>query len=136
MSTPLAAAGLAVHWVPYSIIKVAGRLPSNVGMRATVKLGGCFLLFTLTYVGIGVRVGLRRGLRAGVGAFVAAPACGYVALLWSERLARIGGVRRGIEALRHHQVSVSALRAQRAEVVADALRLLAAEHLDPAEQLG
>jgi 1-acyl-sn-glycerol-3-phosphate acyltransferase len=89
---PLAGAGVAIHLVPYTIVKAVAKLPANVGVRASVKLLGCLGLFTLTYAALAVRVGLRRGIPAGVTTFFAAPVCGYVALLSSERLDAMGGV--------------------------------------------
>lgn len=89
-AAPMAGAGVAIHLVPYAIVKAVAKLPTNVGIRATVKLLGCLGLFTLTYAALALRVGMRRGIPAGVTTFFAAPVCGYVALLSSERLDRTG----------------------------------------------
>ena len=61
VAAPVAGVGVTVHAVPYSLIKVLARLPDNEGMKATVKVGGCFGLFTLTYLGLAVGVARRRG---------------------------------------------------------------------------
>ncbi len=77
VTLPFAVLGIAVHAVPYGVVKLAGRVPANEGMRATVKVLGSFFLYSLTYVAIGVAVGRVGGAGLGVLAAVAAPACGY-----------------------------------------------------------
>ena len=72
-TAPLAALGAVIHAVPYGIMKPIGSRPDNEGMRATVKLLGCTVLFTAVYTTAGVVVGRRRGPVAGVAAFLARP---------------------------------------------------------------
>lgn len=114
VAAPVAGVGITVHAVPYSLIKVLARLLDNEGMKATVKVGGCFALFTLTYLALTVRVARRRGAVAGLATFVAAPASGYVAVLASERLEQAGGMAHTVDVLRRHRSGVAALRARRA----------------------
>lgn len=116
VAAPVAGVGITVHAVPYSFIKVVARLPDNEGMKATVKVGGCFGLFTLTYVGLAVAVARRRGVRAGAAALVMAPVSGYVAVLASERLESAGGMAQTVDVLRRHRPGVAALRSRRAEL--------------------
>jgi glycerol-3-phosphate O-acyltransferase/dihydroxyacetone phosphate acyltransferase len=123
-AAPVSVVGVGVHALPYGIIRAVGSRSANVGMRATVKLLGCFGLFGLTYVALALVVGLRRGPRAGVATLLGAPASGWVALRSSERLARMGGAARTLDALRHHRATRTALAARRAAVVAHAERFL------------
>jgi 1-acyl-sn-glycerol-3-phosphate acyltransferase len=90
-SAPIAAIGAAIHGVPYAIVKQIAKRPRNEGMKATVKVLGCFASFLVVYAILGVVVGRRRGATAGVAAAVAAPLSGYVALRFAERVGRIGG---------------------------------------------
>jgi glycerol-3-phosphate O-acyltransferase/dihydroxyacetone phosphate acyltransferase len=124
LAAPVSVVGVGVHALPYGIIRAVGSRSANVGMRATVKLLGCFGLFGLTYAALAVAVGLRRGPRAGLAVLVGAPISGWVALRSSERLARMGGAARTLDALRHHRATRAALAARRAAVVAEAERFL------------
>jgi 1-acyl-sn-glycerol-3-phosphate acyltransferase len=92
---PLAAVGVIVHVVPFEIVKRLSRRPANEGIRATVKLLGCTVLFSVVYVALGVGVGHFFGPWVGVTAAVLAPLCGYTALRLAERTKRIGGVVEG-----------------------------------------
>ena len=95
VALPFAMVGMAVHAVSYGVVRVAGSIPDNVGMRATVKVLGSFFLYAATYVGVGVAVGSVFGAGFGVAAGLAAPLCGYVAVRLVEQLHRIGGARAG-----------------------------------------
>jgi 1-acyl-sn-glycerol-3-phosphate acyltransferase len=116
LALPFALVGLAVHAVPYGVVRVAGSLPDNVGMRATVKLLGSFFLYAVTYVGVGVVVGSGFGAGFGVAAAVAAPMCGYAAVGLVERLHRIGGARAGYRLARRGPMA-DLLRSRRAAVI-------------------
>ena len=122
---PVAVVGAAVHAVPYGVMKQVGKRPPNEGMRATVKLLGCFGLFTLTYTAIGIAVGRRRGPVAGAAAFVAAPWSGYVTVRVAEEIARAGGMARARAVLAGDGGTVSDLQAARAAVVTAAQDVLA-----------
>ena len=117
MAAPLALVGLVVHAVPYQIMKRVGSIPTNEGMKATVKLLGCFASFTLLYVALGVVFGTQFGLPAGIAAFVAAPACGYVTVLFSERVKRVGGALAGARAVRTRRAVIDTVLANRRAVV-------------------
>ncbi len=84
-SAPVAAVGTLIHAAPYAVMKQIGRRPSNEGMRATVKLLGCFTLFTTVYTTLGVVVGRRRGALVGVAAFLVGPMSDYVTVRFAER---------------------------------------------------
>ena len=45
LAVPVAIIGVAVHVVPFEIMKQAGKRPTNEGIKATVKLLGCLVLF-------------------------------------------------------------------------------------------
>ncbi len=124
VALPFAAAGALVHLVPFQIMKQVGKRPKNEGIRATVKVLGCFVLFVLTYAVLGVLVGLAYGAWAGLAVAVAAPWCGYVALRVGERVKRTGGVVEGYRMLRGRRTVVATALAHRAAVVAEAHALL------------
>ncbi|MDQ2729165.1 MAG: hypothetical protein M3Y91_15205 [Actinomycetota bacterium] len=113
VAAPVAGVGVSVHALPYSLIKALARLPRNEGMKATVKVGGCFGLFTGCYLVLAICVARRRGALAGAATFTATPVSGYVAVLASERVEEAGGMAHTIEVLRRHRRGVSALRARR-----------------------
>jgi glycerol-3-phosphate O-acyltransferase / dihydroxyacetone phosphate acyltransferase len=117
VAAPFAAVGAVVHVVPYQIVKRLGVLPTNEGMKATVKLLGCFASFSLLYIALGIVLGLEFGAPAGIGAFVAAPACGYVAVLFSERVKRLGGALAGARAVRTRRALIDTVLANRRAVV-------------------
>lgn len=114
---PLAGLGVTVHILPYSIVRAPARLPNNEGMKATVKVGGCFGLFTLTYLALAGIVGVRKRPWAGLLTFIVAPCSGYVAVLSGERLEAIGGLAWCLPALRRPSGGVLARRARRADLV-------------------
>ena len=61
VALPFAAVGALVHVVPFQIMKQVGKRPANEGIKATVKLLGCFVLFAATYAVVGVLVGRAYG---------------------------------------------------------------------------
>ncbi|HLN15638.1 MAG TPA: lysophospholipid acyltransferase family protein [Acidimicrobiales bacterium] len=126
LSLPLVAVGTVVHVVPYTVVKRLARLPTNEGMKATVKLLGCFASFSLVYVGLGTFVGLRRGPLAGLVALATGPLCGYVTVQFAERVVDIGRVLVQARVGRGAEGVLDGLRADRAEVVALGERLLGA----------
>ena len=120
LALPFAVVGLAVHAVPYGLVKVAGSLPENVGIRARVKLLGSFFLYFLyaaTYVGVGVVVGSVFGAGFGVAAAVVALICGFAAVRPVERLHRIAGARGGDHPARHGAPMADLPRSRRAAVI-------------------
>ncbi len=114
---PFAAAGVVIHAVPYGLVDLAGRVPDNVGMRATIKLLGSFFVYTTLYLAIGVVVGSRFGAGWGLLAAAGAPTCGYLAVRVAERIRRVGGAVAGYRAVRAGGPHLSALRSQRVAVV-------------------
>jgi 1-acyl-sn-glycerol-3-phosphate acyltransferase len=124
MALPLAAVGVLVHLVPFQIMKQVAKRPSNEGIKATVKLLGCFVLFAVTYSVLGVLVGRALGPWAGLGAAIAAPLCGYVAVRLLERVKRIGGALEGYRMLKGRRDVVATALAHQATVVEDARRIL------------
>ncbi|HEX4433467.1 MAG TPA: lysophospholipid acyltransferase family protein [Acidimicrobiales bacterium] len=124
LALPLAVVGVVVHVVPFQIMKHAARRPTNEGIKATVKLLGCFVLFTLTYVVVGVLIGRAFGAWAGAAAAVIAPLCGYVAVRLHERVQRIGGVAEGSRIMRSRRDVVGALLQRRTALVREARGVL------------
>jgi hypothetical protein len=98
--------------------------PTNEGIKATVKLLGCFVLFALTYVVVGVLVGRAFGVWAGLAAGVVAPLCGSVAVRLGERVKRIGGVAEGYRMLEARRSVVATALQHRGTLVAEAHSLL------------
>jgi glycerol-3-phosphate O-acyltransferase / dihydroxyacetone phosphate acyltransferase len=120
-ATPLALVGVAVHIVPFEIIKQIAKLPSNEGIKATVKLLGCFATFTLVYAALGFLVGRAYGAWLGLLAALAAPLCGYVSVRLAERVQRIGGLLEGYRIVRARGTDLDAVLVHRSQVV-DAAR--------------
>ena len=117
LTAPLAAIGAVIHFVPYQIMKQVGKRPSE-GMRATVKLLGCTVLFTAVYSAIGIRAGRRRGLLTGLAGFLIGPLSGYVTVRWSERMDRLGGLAQARAVMAERGDVLGDLAARRADVVA------------------
>jgi hypothetical protein len=116
-SAPIAAVGAAIHAVPYLVIKQIAKRPTNEGMKATVKVLGCFASFLVVYLVLGILVGRRRGAVAGVTAAIAAPLSGWVALRFAERVRRIGGAVATARRLREGAGTVPSLAEQRRRIV-------------------
>jgi 1-acyl-sn-glycerol-3-phosphate acyltransferase len=116
VALPFAAAGVAIHAVPYGIVDLASRVPDNVGMRATVKVLGSFLLYAPLYLAIGVVVGSRFGAGWGLLAAAGAPTCGGLAVRVAERIRRVGGAVAGYRAVRAGGPTLAALRSERVAV--------------------
>jgi hypothetical protein len=123
VALPFALVGVVVHGAPYGVVALAGRVPANVGIRATVKLLGSFFLYAVTYAVVGVVVGGAYGAGWGLLASVAAPVCGAVALRMVERIHRMGGAIAGYRAVHSGDPVTDTLRARRGAVV-DAARPL------------
>ena len=119
LAVPVAVVGVLVHLIPFEIVKRAARRPVNEGIRSTVKVLGCFVLFALTYLVLGVLVGRAFGPWAGLAAAVVAPLCGYTAVRLIERLHRLGGVLEGSRALRDRRDALATAARHRAAVVED-----------------
>jgi glycerol-3-phosphate O-acyltransferase / dihydroxyacetone phosphate acyltransferase len=117
---PFAVVGVAIHIIPFQIMKRLAKMPSNEGIKATVKLLGCFVAFVVTYTVVGVVVGRAFGPWAGFAAAVAAPICGYVAVRLIERVKRIGGLVDGYRTVKERGDVVDSVLAHRAAVVATA----------------
>ena len=129
-TAPLAAVGAVVHVVPYQLVKRLSRLPANVGMRATVKLLGCFFAFVAAYAALGVIIGQSPGAPLGLLAAAGAPACGYVAVRMVERIRRMGGAAGGLRLARRRGPLRTSLLADRAVVVAAAGAVLGPQARD------
>lgn len=127
-AAPFAALGTAIHVIPYEAVKQLARLPENEGMRATVKVVGCFFTFTAFYAALGIVVGSLYGPLLGAVAAVAAPGCGYVTVRMAERLHRIGGAVEGARAVRGRGPAFESVLANRAAVLAAAEDALAPAH--------
>jgi glycerol-3-phosphate O-acyltransferase/dihydroxyacetone phosphate acyltransferase len=121
---PFAVLGTAIHVVPYQLVKWAARVPGNQGVRATVKVIGCFFSFTIVYVVLGFLVGERFGPLWGVVAAAGAPLCGYLTVRMAERVRRLGGVIRGVRAARQLGPVFAAVVADRVAVVEAARAVL------------
>jgi glycerol-3-phosphate O-acyltransferase / dihydroxyacetone phosphate acyltransferase len=114
---PAAVAGAVVHVLPYQIMKKVGTVPTNESIKATVKLLGCFVLFTVVYVVLGVVVGETWGSGAGLIAAAGAPVCGYATVRLVERVKRIGGVAAGARVVRQRRAVLATVLAHRAALV-------------------
>jgi glycerol-3-phosphate O-acyltransferase/dihydroxyacetone phosphate acyltransferase len=124
IALPFAAIGAVVHVVPFQIMKQVAKKPTNEGMKATVKLLGCFVSFVIVYAVIGVVVGRAFGPWAGLVAALAAPLCGYAAVRLIERVKRIGGLVEGYRVVKERRDVLDSVVAHRKTVTVDARRLL------------
>ena len=124
VALPFAAIGAMVHVVPFQIMKQVGKRPTNEGIKATVKLLGCVVLFALTYGVLGLLVGRAYGVWAGLAAALAAPLCGFVTVRLLERVRRIGGVVEGYRIVKDRRNILGPVLAHRAAVVRDARSIL------------
>jgi glycerol-3-phosphate O-acyltransferase / dihydroxyacetone phosphate acyltransferase len=124
VALPFAALGALVHVIPFQIMKQVGKRPANEGIKATVKLLGCFVLFAATYAVLGVLVGRADGAWAGLGAALAAPLCGLLTVRLLERVRRFGGVVEGYRIIKAHRNILGPVLAHRAAVVRDARSIL------------
>jgi glycerol-3-phosphate O-acyltransferase / dihydroxyacetone phosphate acyltransferase len=124
VALPFAAIGALVHIIPFQIMKQVGKRPTNEGIKATVKLLGCSLLFAATYAVVGVLVGQAYGAWAGFAAALAAPLCGYLTVRVLERVRRLGGVVEGGRILTAHRNLLGPVLAHRAAVMRDARSIL------------
>jgi 1-acyl-sn-glycerol-3-phosphate acyltransferase len=125
IALPIAVIGVVVHIVPFQIMKSLAKKPTNEGIKATVKLLGCFVSFLLVYVAIGIVVGEAFGAWAGLLAAVAAPVCGYVAVLLHERVRRVGGLLEGYRTVRADRAVIASVEEHRAAVTAASESVLA-----------
>jgi len=112
---PFALIGAVVHFVPYEIVKYLAKKPANEGIKATVKLLGCFASFSFLYAGLGVGAAVMAGTWAGLIVGLGSPLCGYATVRFSERLKRLGGGVAGYRAAR--RINLSSVLASRQEVV-------------------
>jgi 1-acyl-sn-glycerol-3-phosphate acyltransferase len=126
LSVPFAALGFVIHVVPFQLMKLIAKRPTNEGIKATVKLLGCFVLFTIVYVVIGVLVGRAYGPWAGLAAAVVAPLCGYLTVRLAERVRRIGGLLEGYRTVKDRRDVIATVVAHRADVVSAASHVLQA----------
>ena len=125
-AVPVALVGVAVHIIPFQIMKQVAKAPRNEGMKATVKLLGCFASFTLVYAILGFFVGRALGAWLGLLAALAAPLCGYVSVRLGERVQRVGGLLEGYRIVSARRTDLDSVLVHRAQVVDAARSVLAA----------
>jgi len=116
VAVPAVVVGAVIHVVPYQVMKRLAMIPTNESIKSTVKLLGCFALFTLEYVALAVVVALRISPLAGLAAFLAAPLTGWATVRAVERARRVGGLVEGSRALRRSPDVLNSLRNQRLRI--------------------
>jgi 1-acyl-sn-glycerol-3-phosphate acyltransferase len=126
VALPFALVGVVVHIVPFQIMKQVAKMPTNEGIKATVKLLGCFASFTLVYAALGFFVGRAAGAWLGLLAAVGAPLCGYVTVRVAERAQKVGGLVEGYTFVRARGTDLQSVLAHRSQVVDAARAVLAA----------
>jgi glycerol-3-phosphate O-acyltransferase/dihydroxyacetone phosphate acyltransferase len=127
VALPPGLVGAAIHLLPYQVVKRLARLPRDESIKSTIKLLGCFGLFTVEYLTVAELVRRRRGWLAGAAAFVAAPLSGYAALRLSERAKSAGGLMEGGRIVRARRTVLPTVLAHRADVVRRAEELVGAQ---------
>ncbi len=123
-SLPFAAVGVVAHLVPFQIVKQLAKKPTNEGIKATVKLFGCFVTFALVYGIAGYFAGTNYGPWMGLIVALGLPMCGYAALRLGERIKRIGGVVDGYRTVGNRRAVLSTVVEHRQAVVNAARSLL------------
>jgi hypothetical protein len=95
---PLAVAGAILHAPGWFLIRVISRRfeQQEEDVVATVKALGGLLFYPLTWVALATFGGVRWGWPAGVAALALAPASGWAALRFLERLDWLTGGARGL----------------------------------------
>ena len=85
LAAPVALLGAMLGWIPYRLAgQVAERVTREEDVLGTIKLlAGALFLFVF-WVAEAMLVGWKVGARWGALAFLAGPACGYVALRFDE----------------------------------------------------
>ncbi len=124
IALPFAAVGVVVHFIPFQIIKRLAKKPKNEGIKATVKLLGCFVSFVIVYAALGLIAGRAYGPWVGVLVVIAAPLCGYVAVRLIERVKRVGGLVDGYRTVKGRRDVLDSVMAHRKRVTEDARGLL------------
>jgi hypothetical protein len=115
-----------VHLIPFQVMKQVANMPTNEGIKATVKLLGCFASFSVVYAALGFFVGRAYGAWFGLLAAIGAPMCGYVTVRLAERAQRVGGLLEGYKIVRERGADLQAVRIHRSELVEAARSVLAA----------
>jgi 1-acyl-sn-glycerol-3-phosphate acyltransferase len=127
VALPFAAIGLAVHLVPFQIMKQVAKKPPNEGIKATVKLLGCAVLFASVYVALGVVGSQLFGATIGILTALGAPVCGYAMVRLAERIKRVGGVVEGYRTIKSRGPILDIVFADREKVVQAASAVLHAQ---------
>jgi hypothetical protein len=124
VAAPFALLGLAIHAVPYHLMKRIARRPKNEGVKSTVKILGSLVLFSVVYAVLAALAWSRLGAPAGVVVLVLCPLAGYTTVRFAERIGAGGGLRRGYRTLRARHATLDSVRANRSRVVDLARSLL------------
>jgi hypothetical protein len=127
LAVPVASLGFVVHVIPFQLVKQLAKRPTNEGVKATVKLLGCFATFVLAYAALGYIIGTDFGAWPGLLVAVASPLSGYVAVRLNERVRRIGGVVEGYRTVKGRRAVLATVFAHRQDVVDAAGALVAAQ---------
>jgi len=115
---PLAVLGAFVHAVPYQVMKQLAKTPKNEGVKSSVKILGCALLFLIEWLVVAYLAGRAWGWPAALVVFGLCPVAGYTTVRFAERIGAGGGLRRGYRRLRARQGTLPSVLANRARVVA------------------
>lgn len=115
-AAPFAALGTVIHLVPYELIKAAAGRATNEGMKATVKLLGCFASFTVVYLLLAAYSVAPFGVLGAAGVLIACPACGYLTVRFAERVRSVGGLIAGYRALKGRRHTIDSVLQHRSVV--------------------
>jgi glycerol-3-phosphate O-acyltransferase / dihydroxyacetone phosphate acyltransferase len=119
---PLAALGIALNALPFQAVRLVARFVRGADQKATWKVFASLVLYPAAWLAeaaLGGWLAARAaGPAAGVGAallvFVAAPACGVLALRFHDRGSRLAAEARAYLLLRTRRRFAAELRAERA----------------------
>jgi 1-acyl-sn-glycerol-3-phosphate acyltransferase len=117
VTAPVALACAVIHFVPYQVMKRVALLPHNEGIKSTVKLLGCTVLFLVEWIALAVLAAILWRPLAAAATLVACPLAGYVTVRFAEGVHDAGGLAHGWRTLRSHRAALDSVRADRAKVV-------------------
>jgi hypothetical protein len=120
---PFAIVGAILGWIPYRLAGiVAGRVAREEDVLGTVKLLGGALFILVAWIVEAILAGMLTRPSIGAALFVLAPACGYVALRFSESVDLARASLRHLWLRRTSRSRVEQLARQRREL-AEEVRL-------------
>jgi glycerol-3-phosphate O-acyltransferase/dihydroxyacetone phosphate acyltransferase len=117
--------GIIIHFPGYQLLIPLITRAANVqrDVVATAKIFAAAAAFPLTWLVLGTLAWTRLGAGFGIATVIAAPCCGYAALLFMEGLDRLVGSARGLALRLFRPMAFKRLEAQRRRIRDEILAL-------------